>query len=160
MKPPVINKEQTTHRQESKQTKPRKPFEYKKQEPKEVSVPSPMMLFTEVAPSETEAVSQVAALEQKIAASIVHMKKDGIDTLTVSLTMPGSDLDGTEITLQLYDTAPMECVIQFATSPAGAALIAENMESLDNALHKRFESMRFRIRSPRLKKLVAAKISR
>lgn len=156
---PLENKRVETKKEAVKE-RPKKPFTLKKETPKEAPIPTPMMLFAEAIPDESTTVSQIAALEQKIAATITSMKKDGIDTTTVSLIMPGSDLDGTEITLKLYDTAPMECMIAFSTSPAGAALIAEHMESLDNALHKRFESIRFRLQKPRLKKLVAAKITR
>lgn len=95
---------------------------------------------------------EVSLLIEKMADFIVIESQNGITTTTVIVAMKGSILDGSQITLDHYDTAPHSFNLQLSGSPEGVDLLTSHLTTLQASIeaHQALQGFHVRILPPTL----------
>ena len=77
---------------------------------------------------------EILTLVEKMANYIMVERQNGVSTTTAIIEMEGSALDGSEIVIDHYDTAPHSFNLQLSGSPEATDLFATNLASLELSL--------------------------
>ena len=136
----------------------------KKQEPSFVQhgeIVSPLFLSTTEQTPEIMAPlpKDMIALMEKITSFIQVETEKGITTTTLTLDMEGSVFNGSQITLQHYDTAPHSFNLELSSNPEGVNLFNAHLTSLQIALfsHSALQEIDVRILPPALREAIPPK---
>ncbi|QVL58041.1 MAG: hypothetical protein KFB93_02880 [Simkaniaceae bacterium] len=102
--------------------------------------------------SASELSAEMSLLVEKMANFIQVESQNGITTTTVMVEMEGSILDGSQIVINHYDTAPHSFNLQLSGSPEGIDLFAANLASLQTSLqtHQALQGLQVHILPPTL----------
>ncbi len=84
--------------------------------------------------SMTKLSPEMAVLVEKMANFILIASQNGVSTTTVMVEMDGSVLDGSQVVIDRYDTAPPSFNLQLSGSPEAADLLSANLASLQDSL--------------------------
>jgi hypothetical protein len=146
--------------QRSDKPRPKKPFKEYLKEKQDINqnphtAPTPMQLFggnpgaqIELA-AITETLQSTIDFYETLCDSIVYMKNEGKQELSIQFNGTGV-LDGTEINIEFYDTAPGSFHIQFGASPEALQLLAKQAQTLTHHLEAQFQNYQFVINNPEL----------
>lgn len=95
---------------------------------------------------------EMVLLMEKMANFIQVESQNGITTTTVMVEMEGSVLDGSQIMINHYDTAPHSFNLKLSGSPEGVDLFAANLASLQASLqtHQALQGFQVHILPPTL----------
>ena len=116
-------------------------------------------LLTPLVTGETLSVSSVLDLSpemtllvEKMANFILVESQNGVTTTTVIVEMEGSVLDGAQIVLDHYDTAPHSFNLQLSGNPEGLNLFTANLAALQASLqnHQALQGFQIHILPPTL----------
>lgn len=100
----------------------------------------------------SELTPEVANLMEKMANFILVESQNGITTTTVIVEMEGSVLDGAQIIMDHYDTAPHSFNLQLSGSPEGIDLFTAHLTTLQSSLetHQALQGFHVHILPPTL----------
>jgi len=96
--------------------------------------------------------ADMSALIEKMANYVIHESQKGVSTTTVVVEMDGSPLDGMEVVLDHYDTAPHSFNLHLSGSPEAQDLLTANLTSLQASLqtHQALQGFQVHILPPTL----------
>lgn len=150
---------QISHKAPVKASPPKKevlPFTLDDEDDEITEGPPPPSLFVLAAArtEKEEALSRVnesigIALE-KLAVTLRHMERNGIETMTVELEHPNNPLDGTHFHIKQFDTAPTQFSISIETTPEGQLFLARHLPSLHAGLAEALPHCTLSIDDPKL----------
>lgn len=98
----------------------------------------------------SELTPEMAHLMEKMANFIHVESQNGVTTTSVIVVMEGSVLNGAQIILDHYDTAPHSFNLQLSGSPEGIDLFAANLATLQSSLqtHQALQGFQIQILPP------------
>jgi hypothetical protein len=118
----------------------------------------------QVQPSELSSLSNfpkdVFELFQKMVGLLVIAKEAGTTKTTITLNMPGSTFDKSEVTFTTYDTAPNNYNVQFTADPEAVEKFAKNLQALNNAIADTKLSFSINLLPPKLSRNYLGKVTK
>ena len=120
----------------------------------EVQVPFAPIISgeTPISASRLELTPEMTQFMEKVANFILVESQNGVTRTTVLVELEGSVLDGSQITLDHYDTAPHSFNVQLSGSPESIELFTTHLSALQNSIetHQTLQGFQIHILPPTL----------